>query len=153
MALGATFSAAEVIPLTFLTLEAWSFLQLGAVQGVPGGAKLPHFWAVMFLASVGFGNFLGAGVFGYLIDLPIVSYYEIGTSLTLNHAHAAMMGVLRDARRWPITFCAALRDSGRALVGSAGASQLLVPQRRTCVDVFRDIVPRRSLAALPFDCV
>jgi nitric oxide reductase subunit B len=25
MALGATFSAAEVIPLTFLTLEAWSF--------------------------------------------------------------------------------------------------------------------------------
>ena len=33
MALGSFFSAAEVIPLTFLTLEAWSFLQLGAVQG------------------------------------------------------------------------------------------------------------------------
>jgi nitric oxide reductase subunit B len=32
MALGAFFSAAEVIPLTFLTLEAWSFLQLGAQQ-------------------------------------------------------------------------------------------------------------------------
>ena len=30
MALGAVFSAAEVIPLTFLTVEAWSFLQLGA---------------------------------------------------------------------------------------------------------------------------
>src|SRR3712207_7676473 len=29
MALGAFFSAAEVIPLTFLTVEAWSFLQLG----------------------------------------------------------------------------------------------------------------------------
>ena len=30
LALGAFFSAAEVIPLTFLTVEAWSFLQLGA---------------------------------------------------------------------------------------------------------------------------
>ncbi len=29
MALGAVFSAGEVIPLTFLTVEAWSFLQLG----------------------------------------------------------------------------------------------------------------------------
>jgi nitric oxide reductase subunit B len=93
MALGATFSAAEVIPLTFLTLEAWSFLQLGAIQAARGSAKFPHFWAVMFLAAVGFWNFLGAGVFGYLVNLPIVSYYEIGTALTLNHAHASMMGV------------------------------------------------------------
>ncbi len=93
MALGAFFSAAEVIPLTFLTLEAWSFLQLGAQQGSKSSAPFPHFWAVMFLASVGFWNFLGAGVFGFLVNLPIVSYYEIGTALTANHAHAAMMGV------------------------------------------------------------
>ena len=32
MALGAFFSAAEVIPLTLLTVEAWSFLQLGSRQ-------------------------------------------------------------------------------------------------------------------------
>jgi nitric oxide reductase subunit B len=93
MALGAFFSAAEVIPLTFLTLEAWSFLQLGAQQGTNPRAPFPHFWAVMFLASVGFWNFLGAGIFGFLINLPIVSYYEIGTALTANHGHAAMMGV------------------------------------------------------------
>ena len=93
MVLGATFSAAEVIPLTFLTLEAWSFLQLGALQGARARTTFPHYWAVMFLAAVGFWNFLGAGVFGYLINLPIISYYEIGTALTLNHAHAAMMGV------------------------------------------------------------
>ena len=47
----------------------------------------------MFLVAVGFWNFLGAGVFGFLINLPIVSYYEIGTALTANHGHAAMMGV------------------------------------------------------------
>jgi nitric oxide reductase subunit B len=84
MALGAFFSAAEVIPLTFLTLEAWSFLQLGARQEGKSVTAFPHFWAVMFLAAVGFWNFLGAGIFGFLINLPVVSYYEIGTALTAN---------------------------------------------------------------------
>ncbi len=93
MALGAFFSAAEVIPLTFLTVEAWSFLQMGTVQEAKSKTPFPHYWAVMFLAAVGFWNFLGAGVFGFLINLPVVSYYEIGTALTANHAHAAMMGV------------------------------------------------------------
>jgi nitric oxide reductase subunit B len=93
MALGAFFSAAEVIPLTFLTLEAWSFLQLGTAQESRARKPFPHHWAVMFLASVGLWNFLGAGIFGLLINLPIVSYYEIGTALTANHGHAAMMGV------------------------------------------------------------
>ncbi|HEX9006558.1 MAG TPA: cbb3-type cytochrome c oxidase subunit I, partial [Bacteroidota bacterium] len=93
MALGAVFSAGEVVPLTFLTVEAWSFLQLGAVQQTKSRNPFPHRWAVMFLAAVGFWNFLGAGVFGFLINLPIVSYYEIGTALTANHAHTAFMGV------------------------------------------------------------
>jgi nitric oxide reductase subunit B len=93
MALGAFFSAAEVIPLTFLTVEAWSFLQLGAQQEMQSRTPFPHRYAVMFLVAVGFWNFLGAGIFGFLINLPIVSYYEIGTALTANHGHAAMMGV------------------------------------------------------------
>jgi nitric oxide reductase subunit B len=116
MALGAFFSAAEVIPLTFLTVEAWSFLQLGAAQESRSPTPFPHRWAVMFLVAVGFWNFLGAGVFGFLINLPVVSYYEIGTALTANHGHAAMMGVygmlaiglalfclryLIPAERWP----------------------------------------------------
>src|SRR5207247_4571993 len=42
MALGAFFSAAEVIPLTFLTLEAWRFLQLGAQQGGRSSTPFPH---------------------------------------------------------------------------------------------------------------
>jgi nitric oxide reductase subunit B len=93
MALGAFFSAAEVIPLTFLTVEAWSFLQLGARQESRSRTPFPHRWAVMFLVAVGFWNFLGAGIFGFLINLPIISYYQIGTALTANHGHAAMMGV------------------------------------------------------------
>ncbi|SDL12843.1 nitric oxide reductase subunit B [Tessaracoccus oleiagri] len=93
MALGAFFSALEVIPLTFLTVEAWTFLQLGSSQESRSSAPFPHRWAVMFLVAVGFWNFVGAGVFGFLVNLPIVSYYQIGTALTANHAHGAMMGV------------------------------------------------------------
>ncbi len=48
---------------------------------------------MMFLIAVGFWNFLGAGVFGFLINTPIVSYYEHATYLTSNHGHAALMGV------------------------------------------------------------
>ena len=94
MALGAVFSAAEIIPLTLLTAEGYNFVRLNT-RKTPGAAMadFPHYWAVMFLVAVGFWNFLGAGVFGFLINLPAVSYYEIGTGLTANHGHAAMMGV------------------------------------------------------------
>jgi len=106
MALGAFFSAAEIVPLTFLTVEAWTFLQLGARQ--QEGAEqfqFPHRLAVMFLVAVGFWNFLGAGVFGFLINLPVVSYYEIGTQLTANHGHAAMMGVYGMLAVSLLVFC------------------------------------------------
>jgi nitric oxide reductase subunit B len=98
MALGAFFSAMEVIPLVLLTFEAWRFMRLGSDEGLGEGMNVssrafPHKWAVMFLIAVGFWNFLGAGVFGFLINLPIVSYYEIGTAFTANHGHGAMMGV------------------------------------------------------------
>jgi nitric oxide reductase subunit B len=97
MALGAFFSAMEVIPLLLLTFEAWRFMRMGGVQTgrsvlTEPARAFPHKWAVMFLIAVGFWNFLGAGVFGFLINLPIVSYYEIGTQFTANHAHGAMMG-------------------------------------------------------------
>jgi nitric oxide reductase subunit B len=105
MALGAFFSAAEVIPLTLLTVEGWSFLQLGARQQAGGAREFPHRWAVLFLVSVGFWNFLGAGVFGFLINLPVVSYYQIGTLLTSNHGHAAFMGVYGMLALALLCFC------------------------------------------------
>ena len=60
---------------------------------------------MLFLASVGFWNFLGAGVFGFLINLPVVSYYQIGTYLTSNHGHAAMMGVYGMLALALMVFC------------------------------------------------
>jgi nitric oxide reductase subunit B len=90
MALGATFSALEVVPLTLLTLDAWDFYRLTQSHG---GQAHRHRWTFFFLMAVGFWNFVGAGVFGFLINMPIVSYYEIGTTLTANHGHAAFVGV------------------------------------------------------------
>ncbi len=95
MALGAMFSALEVVPLTLLTLDAWDFIRLTEGKCAVCGKKIPmpHKWAFYFLMAVGFWNFVGAGVFGFLINMPIVSYYEVGTMLTPNHGHAALMGV------------------------------------------------------------
>jgi nitric oxide reductase subunit B len=44
-------------------------------------------------------------VFGFLINLPVVSYYEIGTNLTANHGHTAMMGVYGMLAIGLLLFC------------------------------------------------
>jgi nitric oxide reductase subunit B len=95
MALSACFSAMEVIPLILLTLEASDFAKLMRSKTDENGNKLPfpQKWAFYFLIAVGIWNFVGAGIFGFLINLPVISYYETGTNLTPNHGHAALMGV------------------------------------------------------------
>lgn len=95
LALGAMFSALEIVPLTLLTLDAWDFIKLSRSKVDEDGnpVPVPHKWTFYFLMAVGFWNFVGAGIFGFLINLPIVSYYEVGTMLTPNHGHAAFMGV------------------------------------------------------------
>jgi nitric oxide reductase subunit B len=94
MALAAMFSALEVVPLTLLTLDAWDFIRLTGTKESIGTPKksIPHKWAFYFLMAVGFWNFVGAGIFGFLINMPVVSYFEAGTILTLNHGHAALLG-------------------------------------------------------------
>jgi len=95
MSLSAVFSAMEVVPLTLLTLDAWDFVALtrGQCDICGEDISVPHRWTFYFLMAVGVWNFVGAGVFGFLINMPIVSYFEVGTMLTPNHAHAAFMGV------------------------------------------------------------
>jgi nitric oxide reductase subunit B len=90
MAFSAAFSALEVVPLTLITLDAWDFIRV--TRGDDSIVER-HRWTFRFLMAVGFWNFLGAGVFGFLINTPIISYYEVGTVLTPNHGHAALMGV------------------------------------------------------------
>jgi nitric oxide reductase subunit B len=95
MALSAMFSVLEVVPLTLLTLDAWDFVRTtrGEREADGKSTAVPHKWTFYFLMSVGFWNFVGAGMFGFFINLPIVSYYEVGTQMTPTHGHAALMGV------------------------------------------------------------
>jgi nitric oxide reductase subunit B len=95
LALSSLFSAMEVVPLTLLTLDAWSFIKLTRGECEKCGKELaiPHKWTFYFLMAVGFWNFVGAGIFGFLINMPVVSYFEVGTILTPNHGHTALMGV------------------------------------------------------------
>ncbi len=106
MMLGGCFSALEVVPLTLLTLDAWDFIRLQHRQpGGPSTVAAKQKWAIYFLMAVGVWNFVGAGVFGFLINLPIVSYFEMGTTLTTNHGHAAMFGVFGMLGLAVLTYC------------------------------------------------
>jgi len=107
MGLASCFSALEVVPLTLLTLDAWDFIKLRKAQCSACGHDLAwsQKWSIYFLMAVGVWNFVGAGVFGFLINLPIVSYFEVGTSLTANHAHAALFGVFGMLALAVMVFC------------------------------------------------
>lgn len=89
IAFGAVFSALEVIPLTLLILEAYEQYKIMK----EGGAGFPYTASFRFLISTAIWNLLGAGVLGFLINLPAVSYFEHGQFLTPTHGHGAMMGV------------------------------------------------------------
>jgi nitric oxide reductase subunit B len=56
IALGACFSALEVVPLTLLTLDAWDFIRLQQMQCDDCNQRLgaKQKWAVYFLMAVGF---------------------------------------------------------------------------------------------------
>lgn len=89
IAIGAVFSALEVIPLTLLILEAYGQYRIMKT----GGVDFPYTSTFRFLISTAVWNLLGAGVLGFLINLPAVSYFEHGQFLTQAHGHGAMMGV------------------------------------------------------------
>lgn len=114
MALGSVFSTLQVIPLVLLTLEAWRFSKLPRIlengKGISNdSSKLFGFSEVfLFLVAVNFWNFFGAGVLGFIINLPIANYYEHGTYLTVNHGHAALMGVYGNLALAAVLFCCQL---------------------------------------------
>ncbi len=89
MALGATFSALEVVPLALMGFEAVRHMELLKVKKWVAGYK----WAIYFFVSVSFWNMLGAGVFGFLINPPISLFYVQGLNLTPLHGHTALFGV------------------------------------------------------------
>ena len=111
LALGASFSALEVVPLAYLGVEAYQTYRLGLAA--PWMAR--YRWPILFFTAVSFWNLVGAGLFGFLINPPLALYYMQGLNLTPLHGHTALFGVygmlgiglmlfclrgLRPAARW-----------------------------------------------------
>lgn len=89
MAIGATFSALEVVPLIVLGYEAWENWRLQHKAAWMQRIK----WPLLFFVAVAFWNMLGAGVLGFMINPPISLYYVQGLNTTPTHAHGALFGV------------------------------------------------------------
>lgn len=89
MALGATFSALEVVPLVLIGFEGYENLTLSRAKPWIQAYK----WPIYFFVSVAFWNLVGAGLFGFLINPPIALYYMQGLETTPVHAHTALFGV------------------------------------------------------------
>lgn len=89
MALGAVFSALEVVPLTIIGFEAWDNIRLS--RSTEWAKK--YKWPIYFFVAVAFWNMVGAGLFGFMINPPIALYYMQGLNTTPVHAHTALFGV------------------------------------------------------------
>lgn len=85
---GAIFSSMEPVPL--ITLVVRGLMEYRDIQ--KQGRQFSYKWPMYFLVAASFWNFLGAGIFGFLINLPIINFYEHGTYLTMHHSHSAMFG-------------------------------------------------------------
>ncbi|HEU5296859.1 MAG TPA: nitric-oxide reductase large subunit [Burkholderiaceae bacterium] len=89
IAVGAVFSALEVVPLTLIGLEA--------LQTYRRSKSVPwlnaYKWPILAFVAVGFWNTVGAGLLGFAINPPAALYYVQGLNMTPAHGHAALFGV------------------------------------------------------------
>ncbi len=89
LALGATFSALEIVPLVLIGFEAWQNYKISKSTKWIRAYK----WPIYCFIAMCFWNFLGAGIFGFAINPPIALYYIQGLNTTSVHGHAALFGV------------------------------------------------------------
>ena len=89
LAIGGVFSSLEPIPLILLVVRAW--MEYRSIRAE--GKDFSYRWPLYFLTASSVWNFFGAGIFGFVINLPIINYYEHATYLTTNHGHTALFGV------------------------------------------------------------
>jgi nitric oxide reductase subunit B len=129
LALGAVFSALEVVPLVLVGMEVWQNLRLARARRWLSAYK----WPIYFFVAVAFWNLVGAGLFGFFINPPIALYYMQGLNTTPVHGHTALFGVygmlgiglmlfsLRALRpgaawkNWPLAWAFWLINGGLAL--------------------------------------
>ncbi len=115
LALGATFSALEVVPLVLIGFEGYENLTLSRARPWVAAYR----WPIYFFVAVAFWNLVGAGLFGFLINPPIGLYYMQGLNTTPVHAHTALFGVYGMLGIGLMLFC--LRGLTRQEAWKSGA--------------------------------
>ena len=119
VALGASISALEVVPLALIGLEAFETWRHG--QAAPWMQR--YRWPILFFLAVSFWNLVGAGLFGFLINTPLALYYMQGLNLTALHGHTALFGVYGMLGLGLMLFCMRglrpdMQWNGRTLAGA-----------------------------------
>ncbi len=96
--IGALFSSLEPVPLVAMfvhVLYDWGKEQ-GHKEAHAGQGETAHAVnntpAMAWIALNAFGNFLGAGIWGFFHTLPQVNIYTHGTQFTAAHGHLAFFG-------------------------------------------------------------
>jgi nitric oxide reductase subunit B len=109
LALGAVFSALEVVPLILIGFEAWENIRLARAKEWLKAYR----WPIYFFVAVAFWNFVGAGLFGFLINPPIALYFMQGLNTTPVHGHTALFGVYGMLGIGLMLFCLRALQPGR----------------------------------------
>ncbi|GMV40231.1 MAG: nitric oxide reductase [Myxococcales bacterium] len=89
LALGAVFSALEIVPLVLIGFEAFETFRHASARPWVAAYR----WPILFFVAVAFWNLVGAGVFGFMINPPVALYYMQGLNTTAVHGHTALFGV------------------------------------------------------------
>ncbi len=101
IAVGAVFSALEIVPLTLVGFEAWDNIRRSKAREW----LVQYKWVIYFFIAVAFWNLVGAGIFGFMINPPIALYYMQGLNTTAVHAHGALYGVYGTLGLGLMLFC------------------------------------------------
>lgn len=119
IAIGAMFSALEVVPLAMVGFEAYHNYQRSKIAPWVQSYK----WSIMCFIAVGFWNIVGAGLLGFSINTPIALYYMQGLNMTAAHGHAALFGVYGMLGIGLLLFC--LRGLSNRLAWSDSLLKLM----------------------------
>lgn len=85
LTIGGFFSALEPIPLVAMVVHA---IYDSGVRHMKGNNNPAFAW----LIAHAFGNFFGAGVWGFMHTLPQINLYTHGTQWSASHGHLAFFG-------------------------------------------------------------
>jgi nitric oxide reductase subunit B len=85
LAIGGFFSAFEPLPLLGMVIHA---IYDAGTHHMKTTNRPAFYW----MLAEAFGNFIGAGVWGFMMTLPQVNLYSHGTQWTVSHGHFAFWG-------------------------------------------------------------